>query len=209
MSSRRRRRVVDAADAARSQIERDLHDGAQQRLVALGVHLRLLASRTDGGARPDDLAEYIEMLTNEVDLAIDELRELAHGIYPPLLEARGLVEAFGAVARRSPMQIVIEADGNERFDRSIESALYFTGLEALANTAKHAPDAAVRLTLTRNDSTVVLSIADTGPGFDADALDGATGLFNMRDRMEAVGGSCSITTEPGTGTVVVAEVPAP
>ena len=205
-----RRRVVDASDAARSRIERNLHDGAQQRLVALGVHLRLLESVTADGDHPDDLPDTIAVLVSELDLAIDELRELAHGIYPPLLEARGLAEAFGAVARRSPIPIEIAADGVGRFAPSVEAALYFTGLEALANATKHAGAADVRLVLTSSPTHgLTMTVTDDGPGFDVDQTTNSGGMFNMADRIAAVGGTFDVESTVGTGTRLVARVPAP
>jgi signal transduction histidine kinase len=203
-----RRRVVDAADNERIRIERDLHDGAQQRLVALGVQLRLLESRSSGGSSPGDLHEFVSMLVGEVDQAANELRELAHGIYPPLLEARGLGEAFSAVARRSPVAVEVNAEGLGRCDPSVESALYFTGLEALANAAKHAPGATVTLRLQCQPGNVVeLTVTDDGPGFETTVQRPTRGMLNMSDRIAALGGAFSVQSTVGAGTKVSASVP--
>jgi signal transduction histidine kinase len=204
-----RQRVVHAADAERIRIERDLHDGAQQRLVAVGVHLRLLDSRPDAGELPDDLRANVSMLVGEIDVAVDELRELAHGIYPPLLEARGLGEALAAAARRSPVPVDVTVDDVTRLDRSIEAALYFTGLEAMTNAAKHAPDGRIAVHLGTNpQGDMELRVVDDGPGFDASNVDVSRGLLNMSDRLGAVGGTLSIDSVIGDGTSIVATVPA-
>ncbi len=204
-----RRRVVRAADVERSRIERDLHDGAQQRLVALGVHLRLLESRTasDPPAAIDEVNRSVAGLVGDLDLAIEELRELAHGIYPPLLEARGLAEAFGAVVRRSPSPVTFTADDVGRHGPAIEAALYFAGLEALTNATKHAPDADVALSVTIDGGDLELSVTDDGPGFDSADAPVSRGLLNMRDRIAAVGGTITVDSAPGHGTSVLARVP--
>lgn len=203
-----RRRVVHAADAERIRIERDLHDGAQQRLVALGVHLRLLESRTEVGDLPDDVRADVSMLVDEIDLAVDELRELAHGIYPPLLEARGLGEALEAAARRSPAPVDVFADDVDRLDRTIESALYFTGLEAMANATKHAPGTPIAIHLTMaSGGEIQLRVVDEGPGFDLGSVEASRGLLNMSDRLAAVGGSLSVESSVGVGTTIIATVP--
>ncbi len=194
-----RRRVVEAADVERSRIERDLHDGAQQRLVALGMRLRLLDSQTENS---DSNKDALQGLVAELDHAVEELRELAHGIYPPLLAARGLSEALAAVGRRTHgVEVSVEPVG--RFDPAIETAFYFTALEALANVAKHAPDAAVRLDLSPDGpGAVVLEIADDGPGFAVDSQAQSRGLLNMADRIAAVGGALTIVSSPGSGTTI-------
>lgn len=199
-----RRRVVEAGDAERRRIERNLHDGAQQRLVSLGVRLRLLDSITG----PDhELNDNINALITEADEAIEELRRLAQGIYPPLLETSGLVPALQAAARRSGLSIDTDLADIGRLNTNHERALYFVALEALTNAAKYAPDAAVKLRLAQNPAGVELTVSDDGPGFDMAAADHRHGTHNMGDRVASVGGQLSIDSSPGHGTTVFARLP--
>ncbi len=199
-----RRRLVHAADHERSRIERDLHDGAQQRLVAVGMQLRRLAGKTRDGDSGD--AETLDTIVSEVEGAMNDLRDLAHGIYPPLLELRGLPEALTAVARRSPVPVTTAMDDVPRFDKSLEAAVYFAASEAMQNAAKHAPHARVRLGLDYDGGVLRLHIADDGPGFDVDSVMSARGLLNMADRIGSEGGVLEVTSAPGEGTVVTATV---
>lgn len=196
------RRVVEASDVERSRIERDLHDGAQQRLVAIGLQLQLLAGEADDDP---DLRASVERLAADLSDAIGELRELAHGIYPPVLEANGLGAALGEVARRSPSDVSLEVLTDDRFPRATESTLYFVALEALANVSKHAAGAPARVRLARDESVVELTITDAGPGFDVSQQMGR-GLLNMEDRLRAIGGMLAVATGSGGGTVVRARV---
>jgi signal transduction histidine kinase len=199
-----RRRLVAAADAERRRIERDLHDGAQQHLVALAVGLRLvreeLRAAGDGGPEPVLLDE----LDRGVREAIATLRDLAHGIYPPLLRDGGLTEALRVAATRSRAQFV--ADGVGRYSEQVEAAVYFCCLEALQNAAKHAPDAEVELRLSADGDRLRFCVTDTGPGFVAGGVPGA-GLQNMADRVGAVGGAVECRSAPGAGTTVLGSVP--
>ncbi|MGI9594662.1 MAG: sensor histidine kinase [Acidimicrobiales bacterium] len=199
-----RRRVVEAADTERRRIERDLHDGAQQRLVALGVRLRLLERQT--GESPE-LQGAVQTMVGELDEAIEEVRELAHGIYPPLLQSRGLQPALTAVARRSPSPVTVTIDEVGRLDQSVETALYFTALEALTNAAKHAPGAAIELTMGQRGETLELTVVDDGPGFVVDDEIRSQGTHNMGDRLAAIGGELTITSSVGGGTTVLATTP--
>ncbi len=199
-----RRRVVEAADTERSRIERNLHDGAQQRLLALGMRLRLLESRT---ADSPDVHESVAGLSSEVDATVEELRELAHGIYPPLLETSGLAEALTAAARRAPGDVQADIADVGRHGRGVESALYFTALEALSNAAKYAPGVPVRLRLERADGAIRLEVGDDGPGFDTDDAVPSLGLLSMTDRVAAIGGELAIDSRTGAGTTVVAVLP--
>lgn len=198
-----RRRVVAAADAERSRIERDLHDGAQARLVAIGIRLRLL----DAKAANTDLAAEVSGLLEEVEGASADLRELSHGIYPPLLESRGLREALRVAGRRFEGVSTAGATEVGRLGREIESALYFTCLEALTNASKHAPTARVRVVLSRENGRVILEVADDGPGFHLAARERSHGLMNMSDRIAAIGGHIDVETLPGVGTLVRATIP--
>lgn len=205
-----RRRVVDASDRERSRIERDLHDGAQQRLVAVRLGLELLVADTDEAS---PLRARLEASTDELEAALDELRELAHGIYPPVLATGGLVAALGSVARRSSSAVHLEVSEVGRYDQPVETAVYFTTLEALANAAKHAPGATVRVSLTETPGStghgrhLVLQVIDDGPGFtsDQDAL--SAGMLNMNDRITAVGGEFQLDPGPGRGVQLTASIP--
>ena len=206
-----RLRLVSAADAERRRIERDIHDGAQQHLVALAVNLglarQLLADESEDRAA---VAEILDEVTNDVRTTIAEVRDLAHGIYPPLLRQAGLPDALKAAARRSPVPVSVEAADVGRPGPDVEAALYFCVLEALQNVAKHAPDAtaAVRLSLDAATSELLLEVSDDGPGFDPSDADGGQGQQNMADRLGAVGGTASWTSTPGRGTTVLLRVPA-
>jgi signal transduction histidine kinase len=198
-----RARILAAADDERRRIERDLHDGGQQRLVALRVRLELAdETMRDSPARA---RRMLQQLGAEVDAALDELRSLAAGVYPSLLADRGLTDALRSAALRSPVPVSVTIDGEDRYGQDVEAAVYFCCLEALQNVAKHAPDAhAVAISLERNGD-LRFSVSDDGPGFDADVA--GSGLVNMRDRVSAVGGTLEIRTAPGSGTEVVGHVP--
>jgi signal transduction histidine kinase len=200
-----RRRVVEAGDAARIQIERDLHDGAQQRLVALGMRLRILEEKV--GDDPQ-LHPSVSAVVAELDASVEELRELAHGIYPPVLEAHGLEDALAAVARRSPVQVDVSAGEIGRFSREVETAVYFAALEALANASKHAPDSSIQLSLGVNAAgTLTLTVTDDGPGFDLAEASRSRGILNMGDRIEAIDGDLRVVSAVGAGTSIVVVVP--
>jgi signal transduction histidine kinase len=198
-----RRRVVEAADNERRRIERDLHDGAQQRLVALVVGLRLLQGRT--ADRPD-LDETVADLAADANRAIEELRELANGIHSPVLRSHGLPGALRAAARRSPLPVELTLDELDRPDPSIETALHFVALEALTNAAKHAPEASVAVALSAEDDGLRLVVEDDGPGFDPTGEARSNGLDNMADRLAAIGGRLTIDAAPGRGTRIIATV---
>jgi signal transduction histidine kinase len=201
---RSRARIAATAERERRRIERDLHDGAQQRLVALRIELELAEEvvRRD----PHEGIGRLRELEAEVDEALEELRSLAHGVYPPLLADSGLSEALRTVAARSPLAVEIAAHDVVRYPPEVESAVYFCCLEAMQNSSKHAADAhAITISL-RQDHALRFQVRDDGAGFDAvDAAPGA-GLTNMRDRMVAVGGQLSIRSSEA-GTVVTGSVP--
>ncbi|MEM8705856.1 MAG: histidine kinase [Actinomycetota bacterium] len=197
-----RRRLVQTADEERARLERDLHDGAQQHLVALGIDLRRIKSKAGRGA--DDLETDLAGVVDALDEAIAEVRALAHGIYPPLLEVRGVPDALAAAARRSANEVELQVGEVGRFERDVEAALYFCTVEALANSDKHAPGTSVQVTLVRDDDTVVLRIADQG-GLAADHVPGR-GITNMRDRIEALDGSFGFVGSE-VGTSIVASIP--
>ncbi|MEX2658168.1 MAG: histidine kinase [Acidimicrobiales bacterium] len=202
-----RSRIVATADAERRKIERNLHDGAQQHLVALAVNLRL--TKDILADDPAAAAEMLELLAASVKDTIQELRDLAHGIYPPLLVDSGLVEALRAAANRSPLGVRVEVDGVGRHDTEVEAALYFCCLEALQNAAKHAPGSTVVLRLEQDETSLRFEVADDGPGFDPSSASSGHGFVNMSDRLGAIGGTVRWDSTPGVGTTISGIVPLP
>jgi signal transduction histidine kinase len=200
-----RARVVASGDAERRRVERNLHDGAQQHLVALAVNLRLakdiIVDDQEAGM------EMLDQLAGEVQETIQELRELAHGIYPPLLVDSGLVEALRAAAHRNPLPVDIVADGIGRYPSETEAAVYFCCLEALQNAAKHAPDARVEVRLWEESGGLLFTVTDDGPGFDAGTARRGHGYINMEDRLGAIGGTVRWDSEVGKGSQVRGSVP--
>jgi signal transduction histidine kinase len=202
-----RARIVAASDAARRQIERNLHDGAQQHLVALAVNLRL--ARQLAGADPDGVKELLDQLSEDIQAAVQELRDLAHGIYPPLLMDRGLSEALSAAAGRAAIPTNLSVEGLGRYRPEVEAAVYFCCLEALQNAAKHAGDGATAtVRVWQEAGGLLFEVADDGAGFDpgARSTPGA-GFVNMADRVGAVGGTFSVSAAPGKGTKIAARLP--
>ena len=198
-----RARILAAADDERRRIERDLHDGGQQRLVALRIRLEL-ADETMRES-PARARRMLCQLGAEVDAALEELRSLAAGVYPSLLADRGLTDALRSAARHSPVPASIDVSGSDRYSQDVEAAVYFCCLEALQNVAKHAPDASrVAISLERNGD-LRFAVRDDGPGFDIAAAAGY-GLVNMRDRVAAVGGTLEINAASG-GTEILGTVP--
>jgi signal transduction histidine kinase len=199
-----RSRIALAAAQERARIERDLHDGPQQRLIALRVRLSIIEERLSNDAGAGERA--LHELGPEIDLALDELRALAQGIYPSALADYGLEAALRALALRSPVLVRVAAQGSLRHAADVESALYFTCVEALQNAIKHAHGATGVWISLREDRTLSLEVRDDGPGFVPRPAGFSRGLRNMADRMEAVGGRLTIDSEPGHGTSVVATV---
>jgi signal transduction histidine kinase len=200
-----RTRIVEVADAARRSLERDLHDGAQQRLLAMSVTIErarkeLLAGRHEGAAA------LLGQLAADNREVVTELRELARGIYPPLLTERGLVAALQSTARRSTVPVTLDVADVERTSRQVEAAAYFCILEALTNAAKHA-DATEVLVTVRGRPHLRFSVSDDGRGFDRDRVV-AGGLLGMEARVAAAGGRLALETGPGRGTVLRGEFPA-
>lgn len=194
------RRLVAAASAERRKIERDLHDGVQQKLVALRIQLEL-AHELAGDA--DGLANRLVDLGVHFDDALDELRSVAHGIYPPLLAHEGLVAAFRDAAHRSIAPLTLEVGDVGRLSEDREAAIYYCGLEALQNVAKHAgEDACATLRLWRDRRVVHFSVSDDGAGFVPGSVANGAGLTNMADRIGAVGGTLAVRSQPGEGTTV-------
>jgi signal transduction histidine kinase len=202
---RSRARIVASGDAERRRVERNLHDGAQQHLVAMAVNLRI--ARDIIADDPPAAAEMLDQLADDVKDTIRELRELAHGIYPPLLADSGLGEAMRAAGNRSPLPVTVSAEGIGRYTPEIEAAVYFCCLEALQNAAKHAPQACVEVWLWEESGGLLFSVADDGPGFDAEAARGGHGFVNMADRLGAIGGTVRWESQPGHTSRVLGSVP--
>ena len=201
-----RARVVASGDAERRRVERDLHDGAQQHLVALAINIRL--ARDIVTEDPEGAVEMLGQLAGDVQLTIKELRELAHGIYPPLLADNGLPDALRAAASRSPLPVrVTVADQVGRFPAEVEAAIYFSCLEALQNAAKHAQGATVDLRLWTESGGLLFSVADDGPGYEAAVARRGHGYVNMTDRLGAIGGTVRWDSTPGHGSTVSGSVP--
>jgi PAS domain S-box-containing protein len=200
-----RKRIVAAADEARRRIERDLHDGAQQRLVTASIALRV-AERNLVGA-PIDAVMLLARARRQLDAGLEELRELARGIHPAVLTDRGLPAALRVLADRSGLPVAIDCGLSERLAPEVESTLYYCAAEAITNVVRHADATEVEIRLRRGEEgCVALEVADDGTG--AARLDGGTGLGGLEDRLAVLGGTLDVESEPGRGTVVRAAVPA-
>jgi signal transduction histidine kinase len=198
-----RRRIVTAGDEQRRKIERDLHDGAQQRLVALALELRI-AQRQFGEASPE-LERVLGDAVSELQVAVEELRELARGVHPAVLTEEGLPGALMSLAARTPVPVRIDAP-EDRFPGEIEAAAYFVACEAIANAVKHAHATQIRVSAQRRDGTLVVEVEDDGVG-GARENGAGSGLRGLIDRVEAHGGTLRVEGEPGAGTRVVGELP--
>jgi signal transduction histidine kinase len=202
-----RARIVATADESRRRIERDLHDGAQQHLVAMAVKLGLARQLLDADAAT--AATMLEELREDAQVTLTELRELAHGIYPPLLRTRGLPEALQAAANRAVLPTTVVADELPRFDPDVEAAVYFCCLEAIQNAGKHAgPDAHITVTIGHEDGMLRFAVSDDGAGFDHAAAGAGHGFVNMEDRLGAFGGTLDLRSDLGVGTTVEGRIPA-
>jgi signal transduction histidine kinase len=199
------RRLVTAQDAERRRLERNIHDGAQQQLVALSVKARL--ARGLSAADPTKAGEMLGQIEGELQTALEELRDLARGIYPPLLADQGLGAALDAQARRSPMPVTVEAGDVGRQPQEVEAAVYFSCLEALQNATKYADASTVRVRLEQSNGDLAFEVADDGRGFDPAAVGYGTGLRGMADRLAALEGTLQVTSSPGGGTTVIGRVP--
>jgi signal transduction histidine kinase len=200
-----RQRLVAAQDQERRRLERDLHDGAQQQLVALAVKQRL----AEGLVRrdPDRVAQILADLQADTAEALENLRDLARGIYPPLLADQGLPAALEAQARKVPVPVTVEADGLGRYPQEIEAAVYFCCLEALQNVVKYADADFARVSLSTEAGQLNFTVIDDGKGFDPASMPPGSGLQGMADRMEALGGILEVRSEPGTGTTITGRIP--
>ena len=201
-----RRRLVEAQDAERRKIERNLHDGAQQQLIALTIHLALLEESAGDPAAVRELAPAVK---DGVRAALEDLRDLARGIYPPLLADQGLVPALQAQACKAALPVEIDADGIGRYPQDTEAAVYFCALEALQNIAKYANASRATVGLSCSDGSLQFTVTDDGTGFDTATTRHGTGLQGMADRLAALGGALQIRSQPGHGTILSGELPLP
>jgi signal transduction histidine kinase len=199
-----RERVIHAGDLARQRLERDLHDGAQQRLTAIQIKLQLAKEAADG----QDLTRQLEAIGADAAKAVDELRALARGIYPAVLRHNGLGDALRSVAREAPIPVDVIDCGIGRCAEPVENAIYFCALEALQNTIKHAgADACITLRIGRDRRCIRFDFTDDGVGVDTTRRGDGIGMTSMRDRIGAVGGDLEVISFPGRGTTLRGAVP--
>jgi signal transduction histidine kinase len=203
---RSRMRIVAAQDEERRKLERNLHDGAQQQLVALQVKLSLAERLAEEDCRVKD---QLSGLKQEAGEALENLRDLARGIYPPLLADQGLQAALASQARKATFPVSIEADHLSRYPQETEAAVYFCCLEALQNVAKYAGATQAAIRLAEDDGHLAFTVTDDGGGFDTSTTSYGTGLQGMADRLSAQGGTLEIRSAPGEGTTVIGRVPVP
>lgn len=199
-----RHRLVTAQDEARRRLERDLHDGAQQNLVSLRMKLGLAASLARD--KPGSLEPLLQEMQSELGDALDSLRNLARGVYPPLLEAEGLKAALRARARQVPISIDVQS-GHERYPRELEGAVYFCCSEALQNLSKHSRATRGSVRVWCEDRRLCFEVQDNGRGLDAARVKLGGGLQNIRDRLDALGGVADVSSAPGSGARVAGWVP--
>jgi len=200
-----RQRLVAAQDEERRRLERNIHDGAQQQLVALTVKLRLLEQIA--GRDPAKATEIATQLQAEATAALDDLRDLARGIYPPLLADKGLPAALEAQARKLRVPVSVDAGDLGRFSQDVEAAVYFSCLEALQNVTKYAEASKVKISLARSDGRLSFAVTDDGVGFDPASASHGSGLQGIADRLDALGGTFEIVSTVGEGTAVNGSVP--
>ena len=201
-----RARIISGADRERQRIERDLHDGAQQSLVALRIRLELAVQLLE--ENPAHARQLMSQLATEVDETLDEVRDLARGVYPHLLADRGLRGALQATAWRSPVPTTVHADGIGRYRSDVEAATYFCCLEAMQNAMKHAEAVKmIDVSLAAVNGDLRFDVRDDGSGFVLGDVTSGAGLTSMRDRLASVGGELAIQTAPGSGTSVSGTVP--
>lgn len=201
-----RQRIVTAHDDARRALERDIHDGAQQQLLSLRLKLAVAATlaQQDGA---DGALDVITEVAAQTDVAIRQLRDLARGMYPPVLAEQGLEAALRAQARDVPLPVTVEATRIGRYDRAIESTVYFCCLEAMHNASKHAGASKLRIDLSDGDGTLEFAVADDGAGFNRTNTAQGAGMTNMTDRVNGLGGTLEVQSSPARGTIVRGRIP--
>jgi signal transduction histidine kinase len=193
-------RVVEAVDLQRESLERDIHDGVQQRLVAVRIQLGLATDLAKDDAR---LRQVLAEIGESLEEAIDELREVAHGVHPQVLTDQGLVAALAHVARAAAGPVEIASAGIGRYPANLESAIYYCCREAIQNASKHGgPSVRISISLREEQGVIAFAVSDDGPGFDVAAAAPGRGLQHMRDRILLLGGRVSIVSSAGAGTVV-------
>lgn len=202
-----RQRLVDAHERGRHSLERDIHDGAQSRLIALRLRIGALHARYAG--RDPDLARELDALAREVDITVRSLRDLARGLAPPLLDQFGLATALRAHARSLAIPVTVTVVDETRFPPQVESAAYFCCLEAIQNAIRHGGAERVAVSIDGDDTLLRFEVRDDGVGFDPSAAHGGSGLTNIADRVAALAGHVEIDASPGAGTRLVGEIPAP
>jgi signal transduction histidine kinase len=202
-----RQRLVTAQDEARRRLERNIHDGAQQDLVALAIKLQL--GETSVATDPAQTGPVFGELKADAASALENLRDLARGIYPPLLADLGLAAALNSQASKSPLPVTVEADGIGRFGQDTEAAVYFCCLEALQNTAKYAHATQARICLQARNGTLSFTVSDDGTGYDTRHTPMGSGLRNMADRLAALSGQLEIRSAPRQGTIITGHLPVP
>ena len=199
-----RARIVEAGDVERRRIERDLHDSAQQRLVALRIHLEIAGAKLEG----PEQREMVERLGLEVDEAIDDLRSVASGVYPAVLTDGGVAVALKSVARHAALPVAILDRGIGRHPAAIEATVYFCCVEAVQNAAKHAgAGASVKVSLERDDGHVAFAVEDDGRGFDRRTAREGSGITNIADRLATAGGTLTVESAPSEGTRIAGRIP--
>jgi signal transduction histidine kinase len=199
------RRIVAAQDAERRRLERNIHDGAQQQLVALAVKARLARSLVERDAAK--AGAMLDQIGAETQDALDDLRDLARGIYPPLLSDKGLPAALEAQARKAAIAVDVSPDGVGRFDQPVEAAVYFSVLEAIQNAAKYSGASRVEVRLARGGRDLRFEVVDDGRGFDPGQTSYGTGLQGIADRLRALDGALEVRSAPGQGTTIAGRVP--
>ena len=199
-----RRRLVEAQDAERRKIERNLHDGAQQQLIALTIQLGLLE---ESAGDPAAVRQITPAVKDGLRAALEDLRDLARGIYPPLLADQGLLPALQAQARKASLPVEIDADSVGRFPQDTEAAVYFCTLEALQNITKYAGASRATVGLSSSGGSLRFTVTDDGAGFDTAATRHGTGLQGMADRLAALGGALQVRSQPGHGTTLTGQLP--
>ncbi|MDQ3956157.1 MAG: histidine kinase, partial [Actinomycetota bacterium] len=200
-----RQRIVAAQDKERRRLERDIHDGAQQHLVALAVKLNL--AKTTAQRKPDKAPALLAQLKGDTQEALATLSDLAKGIYPPVLKDHGIATALKPIADKAPFEVTVDDRTTGRFGEAVEAAVYFCCLEALQNTAKYARATHATVTLTETDDTLGFVVTDDGAGFDTSTTSSGTGTQGMADRLAALDGTLTVTSAPGRGTTVTGTLP--